>query len=89
MSYPTKVYGLVAAAVTIMAAAVLLAWAYMEVQFQVEHERLIECIRSETMTDGALPAHTVIDANIQRCDGERLVEAPGNSKGGAPSEGGR
>ena len=88
MSYRMKVYGFVAVAVTIMAAGVLLVWAYMELQFQVEQKRLVECIRTETVTDGVLPAQAVIDANIQHCNGEQtwLFEAPKTTKQGAPSE---
>lgn len=78
MTYQLKVYLFVAVAVTIMAAGVLLAWAYMEVQHQVERNRLMECIRTQTLTDGVLPAQMVIDANIQYCDGEEawLFEVP-------------
>lgn len=86
MPYHVKVYSLVAIAVTIMAAGVLLAWAYMEVQHQVERTRLMECIRTQTVTDGVLPAQLVIDANIQHCDGQEswLFEVPATSTGVPP-----
>ncbi|PRC49528.1 hypothetical protein C6A85_74260, partial [Mycobacterium sp. ITM-2017-0098] len=81
--YHVKVYWFVAVAVMIMAAGVLLAWAYMEVQHQVERTRLMECIRKQTVTDGVLPAQAVIDANIQHCDGQEswLFEVPAASTG--------
>lgn len=84
MSYPAKVYTVVAVAVTIMAAGCLLTWAYMEVEHQMERKRLMECIRTQTVTDGVLPARTVIDANIRHCDGDEtwLINDPVST--GAP-----
>lgn len=78
MPYQVKVYGFVAVAVAIMAAGILLTWAYMEVEHQEERNRLMDCIRHQTLTDGVLPAQMVIDANIQYCDGEEtwLFEVP-------------
>lgn len=86
MPYQVKVYWFAAAAVTIVAGGVLLAWAYMEVQHHVERTRLMECIRTQTVTDGVLPAQFVIDANIQHCDGQEswLFEVPTST--GAPPD---
>lgn len=62
MSYRMKVYGLAALMFTIVAAGVLLVWAYMEIQHQVERERLTECIRTDSLADGQSPADQVIDS---------------------------
>ncbi|MBB2990594.1 hypothetical protein FHR72_002062 [Mycolicibacterium iranicum] len=67
MPYQIKVLSYVSALFVVVAGGLLGAWAYMELEHRHEQERLLDCIRSESVDEGDEPAMRVVETSILQC----------------------
>ena len=73
MSYQLKIALYAATLIAAAAGAVLLSWAYLEVQHADEHQELVDCIRVESRDGGWLPVQQVVESSISTCEGEQWL----------------
>ncbi|WNG89226.1 hypothetical protein C6A87_008660 [Mycobacterium sp. ITM-2016-00317] len=57
----------VSALLVVVSGGILGFWAYMELAHRDDQQRLVDCIRAETVGDGQQPAMQVVEASIMQC----------------------
>jgi hypothetical protein len=67
VAFQLKVVIFSSALIIVVSGGILGFWAYMELTHRGDQQRLVDCIRRETLADGQKPAMQVVEASIMDC----------------------